>query len=199
MSYVPLRVVGLDLSLTSSGMSDGTTHRAVQTQPDQPLEARLERVLCEVRSFVLGRTSASDLEASLVVIEGGAYSRGTQSAAAEHLSGLRLLVRHMLWSEAVPFAMVAPTCLKAYTAGTGTAAKARMVKAVKDRHGIDLADVKVKDGRYDMADAAALAAMGYAWIKQPLPTAGPPAPMASLLAVKWPDEATSLRHFAPTA
>lgn len=175
-----LRVVGLDLSLTSTGMSDGHEHRVVQTSPDGSLEARLARIAYKVEHFVgLGATD-------LAVIEGGAFSRGTQSQAAEILSGLRLMIRVNLFELGIPFAMVTPTGLKLYTAGHGKATKAQMVQAIKDRHGIDLSQWKVSQGRYDVADSVGLAAMGYARLGQPLPTQGPPAPRASLNAVKWP-------------
>lgn len=180
------RVVGLDLSVTSTGMSDGVNHRVTQTPADMPIDCRMHRIADRAGSFVAG---SCDFEpADLVVIEAGAFSRGAQSEAAEWLSALRYLVRVRLWSDGIPFAMVGPTVLKAYTAGHGKASKPDMVSAVKARHGIDLSGVKVKDGRYDLADAVALAAMGYAWLNDPLYTTGPPTPMRSLLAVKWPDE-----------
>lgn len=173
------RVVGLDLSLTSTGMSDGFQHGAVQTSPeDGVLEERMEKILCSATGFCFG--------ADLAVIEAGAFSRGAQSAAAEQLSALRFMVRHRLWSFGIPFAMVTPTGLKAYTTGYGKATKQQMAEAVRVRHGVDFSDVKVKDGRYDLVDAYALAAMGYAHLGHPLPSEGPPAPRASLNAVKWP-------------
>lgn len=179
------RVIGLDLSLASSGMSDGRQHLVTQTGPDQSLEERLHRIVQGAGRFVLGR-DLDTREADLVVIEAGAFSRGAQSAAAEHLSALRIMVRHLLWQLEVPFAMVSPTALKLYTAGYGKASKADMVRAVATRHQVDLSGVMVKDGRYDMADAFALAAMGYAWSNRPLPTVGPPPPRASLMTVPWP-------------
>lgn len=181
------RVVGLDLSLTSTGMSDGLTHHAVQTKPeDGCTEERFIQILAEVRRFVHGIRTSQDV-ANLVVIEGGAFSRGTQSAAAEQLSGLRYLIRYKLHTWGVPFAVVTPTCLKTYTTGYGKATKQMMVAAVFQRHGIDLSGVKVKDGRYDQADALALAAMGYEHLGHPLSTEGPPPPRKSLLAVDWPN------------
>lgn len=182
------RVVGLDLSLTSSGMSDGRQHSVVQTTSDCSLEYRLHQIVQRTRRFVI-ETADWPQEAGLVVIEAGAFSRGAQSAAAEHLAALRIMVRHAMWCLEVPFAMVTPTGLKAYTTGHGQATKQRMVAAVAERHGVDLSSVKVKDGRYDMADAFALAAMGYAWAGRPLTTEGPPAPHASMLAVQWPSAA----------
>lgn len=184
MSETKRRVVGLDLSLTSTGMSDVHSSWVTQTSPeDGDVEGRMDRILCDVRSFVGGY---ADREASLVVIEAGAFSRGAQSAGAEQLSALRFMVRHWLWSIAVPFAMVTPTGLKSYVAGNGAASKAAMVAAVRDFYGCDFTDVKVKDGRYDLADAFGLAAMGYAHLGTPLTRVGPPAKQQPMRAVKWP-------------
>lgn len=181
------RVVGLDLSLTSAGMSDGRQHRVTQTTSDDCLEYRLHRIVQRARTFVLGTVDWSQ-EASLVVIEAGAFSRNMQTGH-EELAALRIMVRHMLWQLEVPYTLVPPSTLKLYTAGHGKASKAQMVRALRDRHSLNLSDVMVKYGRYDMADAFALAAMGYAWACRPLPTQGPPAPRASLMAVPWPSDA----------
>lgn len=179
------RVVGLDLSLSSTGMSDGRRSKAVQTEPGTRLEARFAHIVQEVIDFVddpfQGRL------ADVVVIESGAFSRGAQAASAEQLAGLRYLVRVSLWARHIPFALVTPTGLKAYVTGKGVATKQQMVEAVRDRYGVDLADVKVKDGRYDLADAFGLAAMGYDRLGVPLARQGPPAPHKSLLAMDWPD------------
>lgn len=185
-----MRVVGLDLSLTSTGMSDGITHGAIGTGPEMSLEERLHVILCSVMAFVRQSPRVPALRplADLVVIEGGAFSRGAQSKAAEDLSGLRLLVRYELWTQAVPFAIVSPTALKKYTTGDGRASKQQMVAALSERHGADLSSVKVKDGRYDQADGLGLAAMGYDHIGQPL--AADPAHLPhrdSLNSVQWPD------------
>lgn len=185
-----VRVVGLDLSLTSSGMSDGFQSRVRQTSPeDGPTEARFESILDEARRFV-DRNPASPLlqpRADLVVIESGAFSRGAQAASAEQLAGLRFLVRHWLWSIAVPFAMVTPTGLKAYVTGHGVATKQQMAAAVHERYGIDLSGLKVSEGRYDVADAFGLAAMGYHRLGHALRREGPPPPLKSLQAVRWPE------------
>lgn len=187
MAATELRVVGLDLSLTSTGMSDGYVHTVIQTPADWPIEHRLDEIMRRALWFVQSPIAAAHHPADMVVIEAGAFSRGAQSSAAEYLSALRLIVRHRLWVGGVPFAMVTPTGLKAYTAGNGRASKAEMVTAVDARHGINFAAVKAKDGRYDQADAFALAAMGYAHIGQPLPTKGQPGPQTSLDAVSWPE------------
>lgn len=178
------RVVGLDLSLTSAGMSDGRQHLVTQTAPDRPLESRLNRIVQRAVSFVGGPVEWPQ-EADLVVIEAGAFSRNMQTGH-EELAALRIMVRYAMWQLGIPFALVPPSTLKLYTAGHGKATKATMVSALAARHNMDLSSVMVKDGRYDMADAFALAAMGYAWANRPLVTVGPPPPRASLMAVPWP-------------
>lgn len=192
MSARPLRVVGLDLSLTSSGISDGQSAHVIQTGPDELLEARLDRLVRGVVSFVLSPTQWTDTQpqgtlADLVVIEGASY--GSKGSGVEQLSALRLMVRHRLWRMAVPFALVAPPTLKLYTTGNGKATKPQMVAAVDERHMTGFASVKVKDGRDDLADAFALAAMGYDHVGQPLPAhfPAPPPHRPSLLTPKWPD------------
>jgi len=185
------RVVGLDVSLTSTGMSDGQSVHAVQTAPDSgSLEARMDRIVRTCLDFVHSPTLWTDRQpgkaADLVVIEGPAFrAHGT---AVDQLAGLRMLVRVELYRRGIPFAIVSPTALKAYTTNYGKATKAQMVAALAERHGLDLTVHKVSKGKYDMADAYALAAMGYVWIGQPIaPTRGAPAPMKSLLAAQWPE------------
>lgn len=187
------RVIGLDLSLSSSGLSDGQSVHAVQTSSDERLEARLDRQMRGAVTFALSPTQWTDdfpqgRAADLAVIEAGAFSRGSQSQAAEILSGLRLMVCHRLWRLGIPWVMVPPSTLKLYTTGYGQATKQQMVASVDERHRAGLADVKVKDGRYDMADALALAAMGYDHVNWPLPVhfPAPPPHRASLDAVVWP-------------
>lgn len=189
------RVVGLDLSLTSTGMSDGQSVHAVQTTPDSgSLEARMDRILCQAVTFVYSPTQWTDDQpagkvADLVVIEGPAFK--AHGTAVDQLAGLRMIVRHKLYRMGIPFAIVPPTTLKAYTCDYGKGTKAQMVQALADRHGLDLTAHKVAHGKYDMADAYALAAMGYATLAQPLPTTGPPAKLSSLLAVQWPELPTA--------
>ena len=129
------RVVGLDLSLTSTGMSDGRQHWVTQTAPDHCMEERLHRIVHRARLFVLG-TDDWPQEANLVVIEAGAFSRNMQTSH-EELAALRLMMRHKLWLLGAPFALVPPSTLKRYTAGHGNATKAQMVSAVAARHQMD--------------------------------------------------------------
>lgn len=172
------RVLGLDLSLTSTGMSDGTWSRVVQTTPADRLEVRLHEIISEI-----GRFADAGVPVRLAVIEGPAWSK-VSGVGHEELSALRVMVRHRLWRLNIPYAMVPPTTLKLWTSGNGRATKPEMVAAVADRFGHDLTGIKVKDGRYDLADATALAAMGLARVGRPMGEAANP---ASLDAVNWPD------------
>lgn len=184
-----MRVIGLDLSLTSTGVSDGRRHFAIETDRDDQLEKRFDDIVMEINPFFRRSDPEESVldwtPASLVVIEGPAFSKQLQPGH-EELSGLRGLVRYQLWRAGYPFAIVPPTTLKAYTTGYGKASKAQMYQACQERHGLNLKGVKVAHGRDDMVDAFALAAMGYARLGKPLPTQGPPPPMKSLLAVDWP-------------
>jgi Holliday junction resolvasome RuvABC endonuclease subunit len=187
-------VIGLDISLTSTGVSDGQSAHVIQTGTDQPLEERMDRIIRGIVAFALSPTQWTDdfpqgTGADLAVIEAGAFSRGAQSQAAEILSALRFMARHRLWRLGIPFAMVAPSTLKLYTTGHGSASKMDMVAAVDERHMTGLATIKVKDGRYDRADAFALAAMGYDRVGHRLPQhiPAPPPHRESLDAVVWPE------------
>src|SRR5687767_3314592 len=135
MNGYRLRIVGLDLSLTSTGMSDGLmVNRVVQTKAGELLEARLDRLLGRVMSFVqdpdgfYSRVRTADL----VVIEAPAFSRS--GPGHEELAALRVMVRHRLWRNKIPYAMVSPTTLKRYVTGHGAATKALMTEAVDDRY-----------------------------------------------------------------
>lgn len=173
----PVRVVGLDLSLTSTGYSDGRTHGVVSTRPDEQLEARLDRIIRTVVQFIL-----TDSQPDLVVIEAPAFSR--QGPGHDELSALRIMIRYRLWRLKIPYALVPPTTLKKYITGDGAAVKSEMAACLATQYGWDFQDVKVSHGRYDMADGFSLAAMGYDRLGQPI---GNAAYRASLDAVKWPE------------
>jgi Holliday junction resolvasome RuvABC endonuclease subunit len=182
-----VRVVGADLSLRSTGISDGRFHIQFPTSAGLPMEERLDAIVREVMSFVRsGVTHVFDHPASLVVIEDGATSR--TGPGHEELAALRYMVRVKLWAEGYPFALVRPNTLKAYTTGNGSASKDDMVAALDLRYGTSLALAPKSYGRYDRADALALAAMGYDHLGYPLldrhPASGPD--RDRLAVVRWP-------------
>jgi Holliday junction resolvasome RuvABC endonuclease subunit len=146
------RVVGLDLSLTSTGASDGTEHRVFKTSSTEVLEVRFDRLIRQCVSFCIS--------AHLVVIEGSAF--GAKGNAKEQLAGLRYAVRTRLHRFGLRFVIVSPTALKAWTTGDGKADKDKMVDAVLYSGWADFSSVPKTHGRYDLADACALAMYGRA-------------------------------------
>jgi crossover junction endodeoxyribonuclease RuvC len=120
-------VVGLDLSLTSSGVAyaDGTTGRI---RPTGRGMARLAEVLTGVRAAL----DCWETDPELVVIEGYAYASGNRAHQIGELGGL---VRHELYRQDIPTVDVAPSKLKIYATGRGDAGKAEMVANARERLG----------------------------------------------------------------
>ena len=176
----PVRIVGLDLSLCSSGMSDGVRHQVFRTTNADRIERRLFDIERAVIAFC--GPVADQPQCSLAVIEGGSLRSPGQ--AAEELAALRMIVRKRLWRRGIPFAVVPPSTLKLFTTGRGNASKDDMVAAVDGAHGTDFASVQKSHGRYDLADSAALWAMGAsrAGLLDPCATA-----RKALSSVSWPD------------
>ena len=169
----------MDISLTSTGMSDGTRTEVIQTSPKERIEERMDRITRGIVSFAL-----ADGGADLAVIEWSSYG----SHGGEELAALRYMARVRLWRLHIPVAVVAPTTLKAYVTGNGRATKPQMVAAVDDRYMPGFASIKVTHGRDDLADAFGLAAMGYDYVGLPLPSrvAAPDPRRESLNSVAWP-------------
>lgn len=176
-----MMIVGLDLSLTGTGISrlgiTPTGKHALQldTLTSTPAGTdyadrsdRLERL----RHGIVTTTVPTDL----VVVEGPAYSRGA-SAGTWDRAGLWWLVYTWLHDSA-PVAVVPPSSLKKYATGRGNATKADMRVALLQR--LD------RDERDDNAvDAAWLALMGADWLGQPV--VGLPRSHTDALAkVAWP-------------
>lgn len=137
-------VVGIDLSLTSTGLAlaDGTTH-TIRTGPGDHLadqHNRLRHIVDEIERLT---GAGYYLAPSLAVVEGPSY--GSSGAGTWDRAGLWwLLIDHLL-TRAVPVAVVPPAVLKRYATGRGKATKADMRVALLTRTGIDERD----DNRVD--------------------------------------------------
>lgn len=136
-------VIGLDLSLTGTGMSDGRTTWLIKSKgkADDGLPERQAR-LRKLRAEVITHCEA----ARLVVIEGPAYA--SQSGHAHDRGGLWWLVVMALGHRGIPVAEVPPTTLKKYATGKGSGPKGAMVDAAARR----LPDV-ITGGDDNRADA----------------------------------------------
>lgn len=169
------RVVGIDLSLASTGIGiiddyQGYVHRI--TTGKLRGHARLKMIAGEVVRHCKG--------ADLVVIEGPAYNA---KQGAFDMGGCWWTVTHYLWRNGISVVSVQPSQLKKYATGTGAgpnSSKDRVLAAAIRRYpGVDITG-------NDEADAFVLAAMGADWLGHPIAKV-PEACRAAVESVKgWP-------------
>lgn len=168
-----MKVIGLDLSLSSTGIASshpGWCERIrIGPRADDPAQMKRLRTIRDRVILLLGRPD-------LVVVEGLAVA----SQTGQHLTraGLWHLVMERIDRE-FPWAEVPPATLKKYATGKGNAGKDEVLAAVIKR----FPNVEVRGN--DEADALVLAAMGADHLGQPM-TAMPEASRAALGKVKWP-------------
>lgn len=140
-------VVGLDLSLTSTGVAlMRTGFRTYRITPEGYGLSRLRLIVDAVREYTDGAT--------LVVVEGPSY--GSIGAGTHERAGLWWMVQDSLASASIPCAVVPPSNLKKYAVGVGGGPKA-------SKDAVLVAAARrwpTFDGRNDEADALWLAAMG---------------------------------------
>ncbi|MEV4437514.1 crossover junction endodeoxyribonuclease RuvC [Streptomyces sp. NPDC049577] len=167
-----LRVIGLDLSLTSTGVAlpDGTTYR-IKTQPRDG-----DRRLLHIRSDI--RDDLAEHRPHLAVVE----DLPMHAMSAGITGMVHGIVRAELAEAGVPYALVAPATLKAYACDNGKAEKAELAAAAYLAAGATFVD----DGGGDQADAWWLRAAGHDWCGMPL-FALPQAQRDRLSKAKWPD------------
>jgi crossover junction endodeoxyribonuclease RuvC len=171
------RVIGLDLSLTGTGVASSLGHVDTITSKAQAaatLAARRAR-LRQLASEIVSRCK-SPLD--LVVIEAPAFSRTT--GHMHDRSGLWWLVVDALHGNDFPVVEVTATQRAKYATGKGNAAKDAVLAAVVRRY----PDVEVSNN--NEADALVLAAMGTRALGHPIETSLPVVNLAAMDAVRWP-------------
>jgi len=141
-------VVGVDLSLTSTGVATPSGVSVVSVALTGP--ARLVGIRDAVMALVL---SCDD---PLVVVEG--YSFSSRNSHAHALGELGGVFRVALFESRVPYIDVPPTCRAKFATGKGNASKSEVVSSVSARTGI----VWSGKGAEDMCDAWVLQEMGLA-------------------------------------
>lgn len=166
MSSPTPNVVGLDLSLTATGIAT-VDETAVLRPMGLTGPARL---MC-IRDDVL---AALPVLHPLVVVEGYAYGRHNQAHQLGELGGV---IRLALWEAGIPYVEVPPSTLKKYATGRGNAGKDEVLAAAIRRLGYDGHD-------NNEADALWLRAMGCAAYGAPL--AGLPKTHA-VDGIAWPE------------
>jgi crossover junction endodeoxyribonuclease RuvC len=177
-------VIGLDLSLTSTGIAvidrDGpitlrriaTTGKTTDTLAERWY--RLDRIVGPLKHLVDRHQPA------LIVIEGPSY--GSRTGHQHDRSGLWWLVVDALPE---PIVEVPPTVRMRYATGKGQAQKDAVLAAVVRRY--PHADVTGND----VADALVLAAMGRRWLGCPIETSLPNTHLAAMDGVRWPERVTT--------
>lgn len=190
-----MRVVGLDLSLTSTGIarltitdaaepSTWTTAVGETGSESATLAERWWRLDAQ-RSKVLSEVGAADL----VVVEGPAMA---SSHGQQHdRSGLWWLILDDLIGRGLTVVEVPPLTLKVWATGSGATSgpnkvtKARVVREVRRDYG-HLFDIPSEaHGGSDIADAIALATLGAAHLGEPLVEV-PTSHLRALRKVRWP-------------
>jgi Holliday junction resolvasome RuvABC endonuclease subunit len=183
------RVLGLDLSLTSTGVaaitSDGGTvsRIASKAKPGATLAQRGARLADLVEQIT---TEASGWPVhpmpALVVVEGPSFGQARQGGQHDR-AGLWWLVVAQLLDWHIPVAEVPPALCKKYATGKGNAGKDEVLAAVIRRY----PSVEVTGN--DQADALVLAAMGADHLGVPIVDM-PATHRTALAKVAWPQMPT---------
>ena len=126
-------ILGLDLSLLSTGWARVTERQPVLLEVSVGViegkgagMGRIDGILEELQPLVRS--------ACLVVIEG--YSFGAKNKAHQ-VGELGGVVKHLLWQQGIEFVDIAPTVLKKFATGKGTAKKDQVRLGVYKRWGAE--------------------------------------------------------------
>lgn len=161
-----MKVVGLDLSLTATGVSDGITYADV-LEPKRMGHARLCWLTDAIKEYCEG--------VDVAAIEGPSYnSKGGQS---HERAGLWWMVAHHLAINGIPYLVMPPTSLKKYATGTGGASKDQVLATVVRRY------PHLPVDNNNAADAVVLADVAFALAGAPIAVV-PELNRASLKSVK---------------
>lgn len=169
----PARVIGIDPSLTCTGIATADGCESIETKPEQWQGNDLGRLLHIAHSIYI---AAHDADAELAVLEDVAFSRNTGKASDR--AGLHWLIRNLLHQAGIPVAIVKPNTRAKYATGKGNAGKDTVLIEVVRRLPIQVLN-------NNEADAAVLLAMGLDHFGQPMVTM-PATHRAALEAVTWP-------------
>lgn len=148
-----IRVIGLDLSLTSTGVAIAETSGSLITgrwTNNLRGTPRLRFLRDKLDTLLKGNEGAP----CVIVLEG--YSFASRASHAHSIGEWGGIARLLIHDHGLPFAEVPPTSLKKFMTGSGTAKKPEMVMRLLKDYGLEVP-------QEDEADAAALALVG-CWI-----------------------------------
>lgn len=185
-----MNIIGLDLSLSSTGIATHEeTHLIITngytkktTLKSDPVEEERKRLHHHHQRIKTICQKISDLSrgCDLVVMEGLAFSAHDYD---RQNAGLAWIVRHRLYANGIPYALVPPLNLKKYVTGTGKSRKEEVIAAVQRwRPRIGNAH---DEGLSDICDAYVLMSMGR-WYCGFKAHTMPPLEKDSLAGCTWP-------------
>ena len=145
-------LIGLDLSLTSTGVSINGETSVVSTK------ARGAERLHIVSSAILDLCSSRDV--ACAIIEG--YSFASRNSQAHSIGEMGGAVRMKLWEKGIPYVEVPPTCRAKFATGKGNAGKSEVVSSISAKTGIIFSGA----GGDDECDAWLLEQMGLKYLNK---------------------------------
>lgn len=164
--------LGLDLSLTSTGIATKQWTRAIRTKKLTSYER-----LRFIRSAIID--AAAEVLPDLVVVEGPAYA--AVGKGQHERGGLWWMVTEALDDAGLQLAVVPPSSLKKFAVGVGAGPRS-------DKNYVTVAAARHFwwfDGGNDEADALWLCAMGHEWAGDPI-THIAKAHLVALDGCRWP-------------
>ena len=118
--------MGLDLSLTSTGMSIGGDTSVIA------VKSKGAERLYEISVRVLDAAVSNSVE--IVAVEG--YSFASRNSHAHSIGELGGCVRMRLWEKGIPFVEIPPTCRAKFATGKGNASKGEVISAISAQTGL---------------------------------------------------------------
>lgn len=145
-----MQLMGLDLSLTSTGYSINQETGVISTK------AKGAQRLSVMSNSVLNLIKGNSVD--VVILEG--YSFASRNSQAHSIGELGGAVRMRLWEQDVPFIEVPPTCRAKFATGKGNAGKNEVISSISAKTNI----VWSGSGADDECDAWILEQMGLAFL-----------------------------------
>jgi Holliday junction resolvasome RuvABC endonuclease subunit len=143
-------LIGLDLSLTSTGVSINGETSIISTK------ARGAERLHIVSSGILDLCTSKKI--ACAIIEG--YSFASRNSQAHSIGEMGGAVRMRLWENGIPYVEVPPTCRAKFATGKGNAGKSEVVSSISAKTGIIFSGA----GGDDECDAWLLEQMGLTYL-----------------------------------
>ena len=147
-----MNLIGLDLSLTSTGVSINGKTSTVSTKAKGP--ERLSYVNKTLLQICL------DEEIDCAIIEG--YSFASRNSQAHSIGELGGCIRMTFWECGISYVEVPPTSRAKFATGKGNAGKTEVISAISSKTGM----VFSGSGADDECDAWILEQMGLAYLEK---------------------------------